>query len=136
MYTLIAYRPNGDDYCMGCHMGSSSSEHSITYHKDIQALAEKYLEFKKQEFDDRNDREIMGYEYTILCEGQDIYDINPDFHKEVFDELTRLTKEDTIMWQRYEDDAKALKQQQERNKQREKDLAELARLQERLGVVQ
>ena len=133
MYALVAYRPNGDDYCMGCHMGSSSSELSITYHKDIETLAEKYLEIQKQEFEDRNDREIMAYEYTVLCEGQDIFDINPEFHTEVFEELNRLTKEDTVMWQRAEEDAKALKQQQERNKQRQHDLAELARIQARLS---
>lgn len=136
MYTLIAYRPNGDDYCMGCHMGSSSSEFEITYHRDIETLAERYLVIQKQMFDDRNDREVMAYEFTVLCEGQDIYDINPDFHKEVLDELTRLTKEDTVMWLREEDEAKALKQQQQRNDQRARDLAELARIQERLGVVQ
>lgn len=28
-YTLICYKPNSDDYCMGCHMQSYSSDHKV-----------------------------------------------------------------------------------------------------------
>lgn len=134
MFTLIAYRPNGDDYCMGCHMGSSDSELEITYHDSTDSLAEAYLKIKKQEFQDRKDREISKYEYTILSNGRDIFDISVDFDQELFTELNSLAEKEEKIWLKQEEDVLALKQQRERNTQRELDLAELARIHERLGI--
>lgn len=33
-YTVIAYRPDGDDYCMGCLMGRSSSDFELLCTED------------------------------------------------------------------------------------------------------
>lgn len=33
-YTLIGYKPDSSDYCMGCHMASYDSEHFVICSKD------------------------------------------------------------------------------------------------------
>lgn len=134
MFTLIAYRPNGSDSCMGCHMGSSDSELEITYHGSTDSLSEAYLKIRKQEFQDRNEREISSYVYTILCNGRDILDISVDFDQEMFTELNSLAEKEQKIWLQQEEDALALKRQREHTVQREHDLAELARIQQRLGL--
>lgn len=131
MFTLIAYRSNG--YCSSGSQTNSDLE--ISYHDTTDSLGVEFLKFKRKEFDHRDDREYDNYEFTILHNGRDLYDINYSFHEEMFDELNAIANSDRIKWKQEEEEKAALKRLQIRNDQRARDLAELARIQERLGIV-
>lgn len=130
MFTLIAYRTNG--YCPSGSQTNSDLE--ISYHESPDSLGEEFLKFKRKEFDHRDCREFDNYEFTILHDGRDIYDINCDWHKEMFDELNMIANSDKVNWLHEEQEVLAQKRLRERNAQREHDLAELARIHERLGI--
>lgn len=130
MFTLIAYRSNG--YCSS---GSqTNSELDISYHETVDSLGVEFLKFKRKEFDHRDYREFDNYEFTILHNGRDLYDVNHDFHNEVFAELHAIANADMAKWKQEEEDELAQKRLRERNAQRERDFAELARIHERLAI--
>lgn len=130
MFTLITYRTNG--YCPSGSQTNSDLE--ISYHESPDSLGADFLKLKRKEFDHRDYREFDNYEFTILHNGRDIYDINCDWHKEMFDELNSIAHDDSVKWKQEEEDELAQKRLRERNAQRERDLAELARIHERLGI--
>lgn len=130
MFTLIAYRTNG--YCPSGSQTNSDLE--ISYHESIDSLGVEFLKIKRKEFENRDCREYDDYELTILHNGRDIYEINHQFHQEVFDELKMIATVDKVKWLQEEEDELAQKRLRERNAQRERDLAELARIHERLGI--
>ena len=131
MFTLIAYRSNG--YCPSGSQASSDLE--ISYHDTKESLSLEFLKFKKKEFEYRDYREYDDYEFTILQDGRDIMDINYSLYQDIFDELNSVANADKVKWKQEEEDKAALKRLQLRNDQRARDLAELARIQERLGIV-
>lgn len=132
MYTLIAYRPSASDSCMGCHMGSSDSEFEITYHNTVEEVATQSLKYRKSDFDDQDNREVADYELTILLNGVDVYNEH-SVGEPIWTYVDGKSVEAKKYWQAQVDDAKALRQQQERNNQRESDLRELQRIKERLN---
>lgn len=131
MFTLIAYRSNG--YCSSGSQTNSDLE--ISYHDTTESLGIEFLKFKKKEFENRDCREYDNYEFTILQDGRDIMDINYSLYQDIFDELNSVANADKVKWKQEEEDKAALKRLQIRNDQRARDLAELARIQERLGIV-
>ena len=66
-YILVAYKPDSDDYCRGCHMASYSSDHEVIETDDrahiVDAYA-KYLSFEPQ----INERK---YELTFFCDSDE-----------------------------------------------------------------
>ncbi len=71
MITLIAYRPNGADYCMGCKMDSSESEHEVSFHYNTQEAGAKLATYHFADYEQRNDRAVYDWEITILYKGEE-----------------------------------------------------------------
>jgi len=67
--TIIAYRPNGDDYCMGCHMGSSDSGLDIIPIYDISEASERVSRYLFENM--IKDLEYEDSEITLLFDGQE-----------------------------------------------------------------
>ncbi len=70
--TIIHYRPNGSDYCRGCHMGSSDSDFSI-YTAESEDDAAASIANRLEE-DSKSDREYCHWENHILLNGLEEYD--------------------------------------------------------------
>lgn len=70
--TIIHYRPNGSDYCRGCHMGSSDSDFSI-YTAESEDDAAASIANRLEE-DSKSDREYCHWESYILLNGLEEYD--------------------------------------------------------------
>lgn len=134
-YTLIAYKPNNDDYCMGCHMASFSSDFELFCTTSEEELLDKWLDIRKAErqFDEHEAK----YEITILFNG-----IDPDSGGcEEYEEFIRLRE---IIDQRFEqwskeqdeEDAreKLRKEYEAKKREREDDVRQLKQLQKKLGV--
>ena len=76
MYTILAYKPDSSDYCMGCHVASYSSGFEYYYTEDrgeaVKFIAGKLVNNKHM------DNNEDGYEITILMNGaepsQDTWD--------------------------------------------------------------
>lgn len=130
MFTLIAYRSNG--YCFSGSQTNSDLE--ISYHESTDSLATEFVKFKKREFEHRDYREFENYDFTILQNGRDLYDINYGFHQEMFDELNAIAHSSKAEWQQAEDDEKAQVKLKAMQAQRNRDLQELARIHARLGI--
>lgn len=68
-YTIVSYRPDGDDYCRGCHMASSSSHFDLQETGDVEQaaiwVADKLMLVHK----DRNSPEICEWEIYVLVDG-------------------------------------------------------------------
>lgn len=97
-YTLICYRPNADDYCMGCHMGSSDSTHEIYYSKDREFIAAMWATcLVEDQFKDQDEAE---WEITLLIDGIEPTDIDVTnkFVKDatvLFKERCKIRRENT-----------------------------------------
>lgn len=68
-YTLVAYIPNGDSYCRGCHMGSSSSDFFMKEYSDIAAVVRQMAYY---EYINTTDENYASWEYYLLVNGQDL----------------------------------------------------------------
>lgn len=66
--TLICYRPNHDDVCMGCHMGSSDSEIDITYSTNSELIVDTWAGHICEEH--FYDQDYSSWEYTLLLNGK------------------------------------------------------------------
>jgi len=66
-FTLIAYRPDGADYCRGCLMEQSSSEFSLSTADSADAIAQNWARLR---FDAPQGREYGDTEYTLLLNGR------------------------------------------------------------------
>lgn len=73
-FTIVCYRSDGDDYCRGCLMSSSSSAFDLHV---VETADEAGLRIAQKHFDDRDpkrDRAVQGWEVTLLINGGDSYD--------------------------------------------------------------
>ncbi len=61
-YTLIAHKPESDDYCMGCHMESYYSDFKIHTQLTRYELIQKWANFAATELD----KNEAGYDITVL----------------------------------------------------------------------
>ena len=116
-YTLIAYKPNNDDYCMGCHMASYSSDFELFHTIDKQELVNKWLSIHQQERS-HDDREC-GYDITILVNGQPLEKVNYD----EFLRLKTVVNERLVVWnkQQDEEDTRKKEKQEQSIAQQEQD---------------
>ena len=60
-YLIIAYKADNDDYCMGCHMASYSSNFSYLNTND----REKAIRFLVDKINFKGDDREAGYNFTI-----------------------------------------------------------------------
>jgi len=69
-YTILAYKPDSDDYCMGCVRArySADFEYRCTESREeaVKFIIEKLKANKKMEFNE------SGYEITILINGKEV----------------------------------------------------------------
>lgn len=70
VYTLLAYRPNGADYCGGYCYGSSESEFSTHIFTDADALARQWARLRMTASKNTG-REFQETEFTLLVDGMD-----------------------------------------------------------------
>ncbi len=131
--TVIAYRPNGDDYCRGCHMGSSDSDFEIyhTVEHDTAAIniARFLCEDKIKALE--HDYEIEDYEITVLTDGQEPSELGNEVLVEQIMRAAELRAEE--LFKEYKIKKEQREDEKRENKeaeQREKDLKQLAKLQE------
>lgn len=79
-YTLIAYKPDSDDYCRGCHMASYSSDLIIFNALDVNKIIDKMVECNTNiELNDNCNE--AGYKFSIykngiIISGNDAYGEN------------------------------------------------------------
>jgi len=66
-YTLIAYRPNGDDYCRGCLMDSSDSAFELTGDDSLEVIANTIAQYIFH--NSIREREFCEWEMTFLING-------------------------------------------------------------------
>jgi hypothetical protein len=69
IFNIIAYRPNGDDYCRGCHMGSSDSQLETFHTEDVSKAAE-FVAKKKFEDHINTEREVCNHDFIIILDGR------------------------------------------------------------------
>ena len=69
MYLLLCYRPDYDDYCRGCHMGSSTSEFDYFRYEQLEDAAKKAAALDVE----NKHKEITfdNWEVTLLVRGDD-----------------------------------------------------------------
>lgn len=63
-YTLIAYKPDSDDYCRGCHMASYKSGHVVHYNMDHAELLKQLIKIEKENLELQINE--TGWEITIF----------------------------------------------------------------------
>lgn len=68
-YTIVSYRPNGDDYCRGCHMASSRSDFDLRETLDIDQAAGWVADKLMSDHKAKNSPEIDEWQVTILING-------------------------------------------------------------------
>lgn len=86
-YTLIHYLSDGEDYCRGCRMGSSSSEFGIFFFNDEESIIKKYTELLVEIHFEKN---VFGcHDCTVLINGAD----SDNSYDPAFDRIARETVE-------------------------------------------
>ena len=121
MYTILAYKPDSSDYCMGCHMASYSS--GFEYHcTEDRAEAVKFIG-KLVDNNKHMDSHEVGYEITILINGaepsQDTWDElhegkewSDHCHAEtIMEEAKVLAEEEFANAKKREEEAKAQREE-------------------------
>lgn len=68
VYTLVAYRANGIDTCLGCVMDQSNSDFDLSVFTDSESLV-KY--WAQHQFTQPSGREYCSTDYTLLLNGRD-----------------------------------------------------------------
>ena len=125
--TIIAYRPNGDDYCMGCHMGSSTSDLDIIQIYDISEASERISHYLFENM--IKDLEYEDYEITILFDGQEANTETRRMCKEdIMEAAQKRAIERLSIYESEQADRKLKKQKEKERVLREADLKQLAKL--------
>ena len=65
-YLILAYKRDNDDYCMGCHMASYSSNFQYLNTND----REKAIRFLVDKINFKGDDREAGYRFTIFIDGK------------------------------------------------------------------
>lgn len=68
-YTIVSYRPNGDDYCRGCHMASSSSGFDLQETTDVEQAAGWVVDKLMADHKAERSPEVEKWQVTILING-------------------------------------------------------------------
>lgn len=68
-YTVICYRPDGVDTCMGCTMETSSSEFEIHVEKSVDAAGLRMAEKQFKNQDENRGLAVQDWELTLLIDG-------------------------------------------------------------------
>jgi len=129
--TIVQYRSNGSDYCMGCLMDSSDSDFEISHTTDLDEAARI---IGQRAFEDKtSDREYASWDITILQNGLEEHFEEYDYDLEL--QIMAAAKEYSNILMK-QCDANAEKERIEKQKQedeftRVKDLAQLAELLEK-----
>lgn len=72
-YTLISYKPDASDYCMGCHMASYSSDFEMAHGASLTALAPTWKRILHADYNGAQGD--ASYELTLLINGVPLSDI-------------------------------------------------------------
>jgi hypothetical protein len=83
VYTIVAYLPNGSDYCRGCHMGSSDSDCKIFVSEDLETCADYLAKLKDNTENKKNI--YSSWDYSVLVDGISLYTYQNDI--EIIDQL-------------------------------------------------
>ena len=115
--TIIHYRPNGSDSCMGCHMGSSDSDFSI-YTAESEDDAAASIANRLEE-DSKSDREYCCWESHILLNGltEDEEEYDYKIHRSIFKKAEEMFNDKV---KRDEEIARQLKAKEKEDKLAEK----------------
>lgn len=124
-YTIVAYKPDGEDICMGCHMGGWSSDFKLIVSTNRAAIIESLAGILSL-----NDRKDEGPEYDtqVLIDGLD-YD-NDEERRSIEMEAAERAK---VLTAEREDRQKRVAEEMKQRvmaEQRANDLRQLARLKE------
>lgn len=124
MYTLIAYKPNSDDYCRGCHMATYSSDLCV-----INGLNDENLLLECADFLTKNknlDYNEDGYQFAILFDDKIVIDNLCDASKvrgeyesdlEFQDKVRGILEEaEDLAKKNFDQQQKAKKEQEEKKK--------------------
>ena len=145
VYTLIAYRENGTDSCRGCIIAQSDSAHKTIITENIDKIA---LEFANLNFQDKySEREVCGWEVTILMNGMCIMGyVDDDLYEDCLDldrvkEITKIIKQKSAEYlagmiaEHEEETRKKIEAMilQEQEKKLKKELEEYNRLKSKFG---
>ena len=90
--TILAYRANYDDYCRGCHMGSSDSNFEYNSFTSADAAATYIADFMFEDYINKDDLTMGDYEITILFDG-----VSEDTYKEEFNFSLQKTINDKAL---------------------------------------
>jgi hypothetical protein len=73
IYTFIAYKPDSDDFCRGCHMASYSSDFCLEIGLDREGLINMWANFlfKNKVLQCNED----GYDFVVLSSNEKLYDM-------------------------------------------------------------
>lgn len=117
--TIIQYRANGSDYCRGCFMGSSESDHEIHVAENIYDAA-NYIAQKLYK-DHHSDREYCGWESTILIDGIPTNEYYGDDYAKI-EKINNVifSKANELFSQRLADDEAEAKKKADEEKERKK----------------
>lgn len=78
-YMFVTYKPTSDDFCMGCHMATYSSDYEISYELTEDALIERWGHFL---FLNMNlDCNEVGYDFWVFRNGLPVPDDVPALYK-------------------------------------------------------
>lgn len=104
-YTIVSYRPNGDDYCRGCHMASSSSDFDLQETEDLEQAARWVADKLMADRRDAARREVCEWEVHVLCDGRRLLDIasaDEEGRESITDRITGRAQQ--IVAERIEDE--------------------------------
>lgn len=81
-YTLIAYRPDGADYCRGCLMGQSSSSFNLTVTSDREEVVEAWAQCLVE--DEEHELSYCDWEVELLFGGRKPGEYDDDLEGEAW----------------------------------------------------
>ncbi len=126
--TIIQYRSDGEDTCMGCSMGSSGSDFEINHTTDPEEAASIITNRMLQDTDSGS--EYAGWEIVILQNGfdEDFDEYDYDLKLQIMDKAKKRLNIIIIQRELDTEREQAEKQKQKDVTIREKDLRRLAEL--------
>jgi len=121
MYLVVAYKPNSDDYCRGCHMASYDSEHHARRFEKEDELIDFISDLLSQPLDCGED----GFEYQIFEPFE--FEETEEFDERIKEE----TKKKIEARQKFEKEQAEQKKRLESARQKKQELETLRKLKEK-----